>query len=69
MSSSCALTVYTNVRLLLGSRCLLLYLNLSILFVNYLEQMTEADDIFRCILSALKGLEHQMHCFKCNLSS
>ena len=35
----------------LGPPCLLLYLNSSVMLGNYLEQMTSADDIFRCIFS------------------
>ena len=38
----------------LGPHCLPLYYNLSIILGNYLQQITEADDIFRCIFSALK---------------
>ena len=39
----------------LGPHCLLLYLNSSLMFGNYLQQTTSADDIFRCIfLGALR---------------
>ena len=33
----------------LDPRCLLLYLNSSVMLSNYLQQTTLADDIFRCI--------------------
>ena len=33
----------------LGSHCLLLYLNSSLMFGNYLQRTTSADNIFRCI--------------------
>ena len=34
---------------------MLVYLNLSVMFGNYLQQTTSADDIFRCIfLGALR---------------
>ena len=42
---------------ILGSHCLLLYLNSSLMFGNYLQQATLADDIFRCNISwRFKGL-------------
>ena len=34
---------------ILGPRCLLNLLNLSVMLSNYLQQTTSADDIFRCI--------------------
>ena len=33
----------------IGPPCLLLYLNKSVLLINYLQQTTSADDNFRCI--------------------
>ena len=33
-----------------GSTLFALILNLSVMLGNYLQQMTSADDIFRCIL-------------------
>ena len=40
----------------LDSCSLLLYLNLSVMLGNYLQQTTSADDIFRCIfLGALRA--------------
>ena len=33
-----------------GSRLFASILNLSVMLDNYLQQMTSADDIFRCIL-------------------
>ena len=33
----------------LGPPCLLLYLNISVILGNYLQQTTSADDIFRYI--------------------
>ena len=46
--------VWTQIRLLLGAVCSgsMLFasiLNLSVMFGNYLQQMTSAEDIFRCI--------------------
>ena len=39
-----------------GSTLLLVYLNSPVVFCNYLQQTTSADDIFRCIFSwRLKG--------------
>ena len=40
-------------------------LNLSVLFGNYLQQTTSADDIFRCIflLGALRA--NSLRCFNC----
>ena len=39
-----------------GSSLLLVYLNSPVVFCNYLQQTTSADDIFRCIFSwRLKG--------------
>ena len=36
--------------------------NLSVMLGNYLQQMTSADDIFRCIFFlALSGLKHFLH--------
>ena len=41
----------------LGPHCLLLYLDSSLMFGNYLRRTTSADDIFRCIFSwRFKGL-------------
>ena len=41
----------------LGPHCLLLYLNSSLMFGNYLQRTTSADDKFRCIFSwRFKGL-------------
>ena len=34
---------------LLGPHFFLVYLNLPVMFGNYLQQTTSADDIFRCI--------------------
>ena len=34
-----------------GSRLFASMLNLSVMLGNYLQQMTSADDIFRCIFS------------------
>ena len=33
----------------LGSQFLLVYLNSPVMLGNYLQQITSADDIFRCI--------------------
>ena len=35
----------------LGPPCLLLYVNLSVMLGNCLQQTTPADNIFRCIFS------------------
>ena len=39
-----------------GSTLFVSWLNLSVVFGNYLQQTTSADDIFRCISLALRGL-------------
>ena len=44
-------TVWTQIRLLVcsGSTLFASILNLSVMLGNYLQQMTSADEIFRCI--------------------
>ena len=45
-----------------GSTLFASILNLSVMLGNYLQPMTSADDIFRCIfLVALKGLSWCLH--------
>ena len=41
-----------------GSTLFASILNSSVMLGNYLQQTTSADDIFRCIFLALKGLIH-----------
>ena len=46
-----------------GSTLIASILNLSVMLGNYLQQMTSADDIFRCIFFSwrFKG-QHPGHC-------
>ena len=49
-----------------GSTLFASILNLSIMLGNYLQQMTSADDIFRCIfLGALRVNLINCFCFVC----
>ena len=49
----------------LGPHCLLLYLNSSLMFGNYLQQTTSADDIFRCIFLGALRVNFQMKVKNC----